>query len=202
MNPAERGPRAAKLARLLRLSHDGETAPGARHRSEAVRGDPKPENSRSAAAKPEPCAAKRILLVDDDAGVRDSLAGVLIGEGYLVLPAADGAEAELLAESNPVDLVLLDLNLPRKCGWETFQRLTSDHPLVPIIIVTGRAAQLFTAAGAGAGALIEKPVAIPKLLQVLRELMAEPPDDRLARLAGRGAVFRYLPSSEPNDPDS
>ncbi len=151
-------------------------------------------NSEGHAAGPadtHPTAHRRILLVDDDAGVRGSLSDVLVSEGYVVIPANDGQEAIELAASIQVDLVLLDLNMPRKNGWEAFERLSADHPLLPIIIVTARPNQLFTAVGAGVGALLEKPLDIPTLLRTIKRLLAESAATRLARLAGQATDFHY-----------
>jgi len=136
--------------------------------------------------------SKRILVVDDDPGVRTSLGDVLLTEGYAVFPAKDGQQAVELARSTEVDLVLLDLNMPVKNGWDTFEQLTREHPLVPIIIVTARPNQFFTALAAGAGALMEKPMDIPTLLRTIKRLLSEPPETRLARLAGRETDFHYF----------
>jgi len=137
---------------------------------------------------------KKILVIDDDVAVRESLACALSYENYLVLPAADGGEALKVAAATPIDLVLLDLNMPFKSGWDIFERLTAEHPLLPVIIITARPNQLFTALGAGAGALMEKPLDFPELLQTMRRLIAEPTNVRLARLAGRPAEFDYRPA--------
>lgn len=136
----------------------------------------------------------KLLLVDDDPGVRESLAHVLTTEGYDVLPAANGVEALEVAALHPVDLVLLDLNLPRKNGWDTFELMIKQNPQLPVIIITARPNQLFPALAAGAGALMEKPLDFPKLLQTIRDLLAEPAQARAARLAGKPAEFHYLPS--------
>ena len=141
-------------------------------------------------------AGKRILLVDDDSTVRDSLKEVLVAEGYFVIPAENGQQALELASQLPVDLVLLDLNMPVKNGWDTFERLTAEHPLIPIIIVTARPNQLFTAVNAGAGALLEKPMDIPTLLRAMEKLLAETAEQRLARLAGKKTEFHYRPATE------
>lgn len=133
----------------------------------------------------------RILLADDDASVRESLSGVLVSEGYGVIPASDGQQALDLAASTHIDLVLLDLNMPVKNGWDTFERLSFDHPLIPIIIVTARPNQLFTAVAAGVGALLEKPMDIPTLLRTMEKLLAESSEQRLARLAGLETEFHY-----------
>jgi two-component system, OmpR family, phosphate regulon response regulator OmpR len=138
-------------------------------------------------------AENRILVVDDDSSVREMLTRVLVGEGYLVSAAADGTSALEIATATKIDLVLLDLNMPGKSGWDTFERLTAENPLLPVIIVTARANQLFTAMGAGVGALLEKPLHFPKLLQTIEQLLAEPAELRLARMAGSRPVdFHYM----------
>jgi DNA-binding response OmpR family regulator len=134
---------------------------------------------------------QRILVVDDDPTVRDSLAGVLMSAGYSVLLAENGQQALDLAGERPVDLVLLDLNMPVKNGWDTFERLSSEHPLVPVIVTTAHPNQLFTAVGAGVGALLEKPMDMCVLLRTIEKLLAEAPAHRLARLAGMQADFHY-----------
>jgi DNA-binding response OmpR family regulator len=138
-----------------------------------------------------PRPRKCILLVDDDPTVRDSINDVLVSEGYVVVPAENGQQALDLAAGFAVDLVLLDLNMPVKNGWDTFQQLTFEHPLIPIIIATARPNQLFAAIGAGAGALLEKPMDIPTLLRTVEKLLAESAEKRLARLAGVETEFHY-----------
>jgi len=133
--------------------------------------------------------------VDDDPTVRDSLNDVLLAEGYLIIPAQDGQQALDLANKSPVDLVLLDLNMPVKNGWDTFERLTAEHPLIPIIIATARSNQLFTAVSAGAAALLEKPMDIPTLLRTMKKLLVETTEQRLARLAGKDTEFLYKPAT-------
>jgi len=93
-----------------------------------------------------------------------------------------------------------DLNLPGKNGWETFEALTAENPLLPVIIVTARPNQLFTAMGAGVGALLEKPLNFPKLLETIAGLLVEPADSRRARIAGKPAEFRYLPPQKKRRP--
>jgi len=136
----------------------------------------------------------RVLLVDDDPTVRDSLSDVLVAEGYFVVPAANGQQALELASQSPVDLVLLDLNMPIRNGWDTFEQLTREHPLIPVIIVTARPNQLFTALNAGAGALLEKPLDIPMMLRTMEKLLVEPAEQRLERLAGKETDFHYKPA--------
>ena len=85
--------------------------------------------------------------------------------------------------------------MPVKNGWDTFEQLTREHPLLPIIIVTARPNQLFTALNAGAGALLEKPMDIPMLLRTMENLLVETIGQRLARLAGKKTKFHYRPAT-------
>jgi len=141
-------------------------------------------------------AGDHILLVDDDPTVRDSLSDVLVSEGYTVIQAENGQRALDLVRTSAIDLVLLDLNMPIKGGWDTFEQLTREHPLIPIIIMTARPNQLFTALNAGAGALLEKPMDIPSLLRTVRKLLAETTEQRLARLTGKETDFHYRAAGE------
>jgi len=146
------------------------------------------------ATTPNPAAgALRILLADDDPGVRESLTAALKSDGHQVLPAKDGQEALDLAAGTEVDLVLLDLKMPVKNGWDTFERLTTQNPLLPVIVITARPNQLFTALGAGVGALLEKPVDIQMLHKTMHALLAESNEQRLARMTGHLVAFHYLP---------
>jgi DNA-binding response OmpR family regulator len=132
-----------------------------------------------------------ILIVDDDDSVREMLRRVLVGEGYAVVTAADGPQALKIAKDGDIDLVLLDLNMPAMSGWDTFERLTRADPALAVIVITARSSQLVMAEGAGVGALLEKPLDFPTLLRTVTELLAEPPESRLARLAGKSSCFYY-----------
>ncbi len=168
--------KAPNLAHALLANHPG---PGA-----FLCQDPAPPSKR----RPR---RKRVLLVDDDPTVRDSLYDVLVAEGYGVIPAGNGLQAVDLAQRLPCDLVLLDLNMPLMNGWDTFEQLTREHPILPVVIITARPNQVFTAASAGAAALLEKPLDIPTLLEAMQKLLAETVEQRLARLVGRHTEFYY-----------
>ena len=134
---------------------------------------------------------KRILIVDDDTSIREALNKVLRAEGYETVLAANSDEAVSQFGVGGIDLVLLDLNLPTKSGWDLFEWFTGTDPLVPVIIITGRADQCTLATGAGVGALIEKPVDVDFLLKSIRDLLAETNDARLHRLLGNNESLRY-----------
>jgi CheY-like chemotaxis protein len=137
---------------------------------------------------------KRVLIVDDDAAVRESVRKVLEGAGYDVAAASDGEEAVAQFVPEQIDLVLLDLNLPLRSGWDVFERLTTRYPFVPVIIITGMPNQNRTALAAGAGALMEKPIDVPALLKTMCELLAEPKEARLRRMCGYQQDTKYLRS--------
>jgi CheY-like chemotaxis protein len=138
---------------------------------------------------------KRVLVVDDDESVRASLKKVLLAAGYEVVLAAGGLEAAVRFEPGEIDLLLLDLNLPNQNGWEVFERLTTLHPFVPVIIITGLADQYRMALAAGVGALFEKPVEVDDLLRRMEQLLAEPEEVRLRRVCG---YFQDTPLVRPS----
>jgi len=140
-----------------------------------------------------PGIKKNILVLDDDPQVRESLRKVLQAEGYEVLLAANDQEGLEQFDSTHIDLLLLDLNLPAKSGWDLFERFSSTNPLLPIIIITGRHNEYNLAAAAGVGALMEKPLDVPLLFQTIAALLVEPAEARLKRLVGLNNDVRYAP---------
>jgi DNA-binding response OmpR family regulator len=127
---------------------------------------------------------KKILIADDDASVRKALGRVLEEEGYQVILAADGREAVEKFESGPVDLLVLDIGLPVRNGWKTFERITSRAPALPIVIITGKAGPCDLAVATGFGAVMEKPLDVGQLLQTMKDLLGESQETRLHRLCG------------------
>ena len=127
---------------------------------------------------------KRVLIVDDDIAVSRSMKRVLEGAGYAVSLAMDSEEAIVQFLPEQTDLLLLDLNLPTRSGWEVFERLTTRCPFVTVIIITGMPNQLPTALSAGASALMEKPVDPVQLLETISEVLSEGNETGLRRLCG------------------
>lgn len=81
-----------------------------------------------------------ILLAEDDAQVRTMAARVLSNEGYIVVEAADGAEAVSRFEKRPdeIDLVMLDVVMPKRTGPEAYRQIARLRPGVPVLFITGQ----------------------------------------------------------------
>ncbi len=120
-------------------------------------------------------ANETILIVDDEESVRNSLAGVMQDEGYVVVTAASGEEClERLAETQPA-LTLLDIAMPGMDGVETLRRLREQRPDMPVVMVTGHGT-IETAVRTvklGAYDFIVKPPELQHLTLVVRHGIAE-----------------------------
>src|SRR3984893_12073171 len=79
----------------------------------------------------------RILVIDDEAAIRDSLRMTLEYEGYDVFGAATGQEGLVLGEREAPDRVLLDVKMPGMDGIEVLERLPNMNESVPVIVVSG-----------------------------------------------------------------
>jgi len=118
-----------------------------------------------------PLTAARILVADDEAGVRSFLREVLEQDRYEVLEAVDGKEAHSLA--GQVDLVITDLVMPEQEGIETIRALRREVPGVGIIATSGAFGGLFLKAAKtlGADAVLAKPVTPELLLAKVAEVL-------------------------------
>jgi len=115
-----------------------------------------------------------LLLVDADLAVRESLGAVLMQAGYGVITASDAAEAACHAGPRRFDLLVLDINLSFKHGWEIFRELVNLAPEAPIIVTTNTSNKYPAALMSGVSALIEKPVDPRLLLKHVDDLLASP----------------------------
>ena len=128
----------------------------------------------------------RLLLVEDDAMIGDTVLQVLRAEHYAVDWVRDGVMADGALKSEQYDLVLLDLGLPKRDGLDVLRALRSRRAHVPVLIATARDAVGDRIAGLDAGAddYVVKPYDIDELLARIRAL--------LRRSAGRGEpVFAH-----------
>jgi two-component system response regulator MprA len=128
-----------------------------------------------------PAARPRVLVVDDDRAVRDSLRRSLEFNGYDVALAGDGAEGLVAVGSQHPDVVVIDVMMPRLDGIETTRALRGAGNDVPILVLTARDAVGDRVEGLDAGAddYLTKPFALQELLARLRALLRRvvPADD-------------------------
>ena len=129
----------------------------------------------------------KILVVDDERAVRDSLRRALELEGYSVELAADGEEAlERLGGNGEIDALILDILMPRLDGVEVCRRLRRKGFRVPILMLTARDEVENRVAGLDAGAddYVTKPFALEELLARVRALLRRTP-------GGSGQLLRF-----------
>lgn len=115
----------------------------------------------------------RLLLVEDDAALRLSLARRLEAEGHRVDQAADGEDGLFQATEYPVDLAIVDLGLPRLNGIDLVKRLRAEGRKTPVLILTARGSWQDKVAGLEAGAddYLTKPFEYPELAARVKALL-------------------------------
>jgi DNA-binding response OmpR family regulator len=108
----------------------------------------------------------RILVVEDELGLREGLCDLLTGDGHEVSAASDGAEGVARGLAEPFDLVVLDIMLPRIDGLEVCRRLRAARPGVPVLMLTARGGEDDVVRGLGEGAddYVTKPFGARELL--------------------------------------
>ena len=116
-----------------------------------------------------------IMVVEDEAAIRDLLQRRLVLENYRVITASDGARAIALARSEQPALILMDMGLPILNGWQATQRLKSkpDTQAIPIIALTAYAMpeDRDRCLAAGCNEYETKPIDFPRLLLKIRALL-------------------------------
>jgi DNA-binding response OmpR family regulator len=114
-----------------------------------------------------------VLLAEDDPAISEPLARALRREGYDVDVASDGPETLEAAKNGGIDLIVLDIGLPRLDGLEVCRRIRSSGQSVPVLILTARADEVDTVIGLDAGAddYVTKPFRLAELLARVRALL-------------------------------
>ena len=121
--------------------------------------------------------AKRIMVIDDSAALRQSVVDALIDAGYEVIGAADGKEALGMLDGSKVDLMICDVHMPRMDGL-TFVREVKqlvDYRFVPVIMLTTESSEKSRLAGlqAGAKAWVVKPFRPDQILHAVAKLVPQ-----------------------------
>ena len=115
----------------------------------------------------------RILVIDDEAAIRDSLRMILEYEGYEFLGAASGQDGLAMVERENPDLVFLDIKMPGMDGLEVLQRIKAANEIVPVVMISGHATVTTAVEATKLGALdfIEKPLASERVLVTIRNAL-------------------------------
>ncbi len=117
----------------------------------------------------------RVLIVDDDADIRDSFEAAFQSEGALTQVCSDGQDAVRICHEDPPDVVILDMMLPKRSGFLVLEKIKGreDSPIVIMVTANeGKRHQAY-AESLGADRYLLKPVPLDRLLEVTLELLDE-----------------------------
>src|SRR2546421_8513714 len=133
--------------------------------------------------------SKRILVVEDEEAIADSVAFSLRSEGFDVDAVGDGETALEAARQHAYDVMILDLMLPGISGVEVCRRVRAESAL-PILMLTARTAEVDRVIGLDAGAddYVPKPFSIPELVSRVRAILRRRDLDRDERDDGKRVV--------------
>lgn len=118
----------------------------------------------------------RVLVVDDERDIRDTVQAMLEIEGYLVIQAANGADALAALEREPPDVILLDMRMPVLDGWGFAAELRRRGHEVPVVVMTAARDAARWASEIAAAAFVAKPFRFDDLIRAVE--VARPGDAR------------------------
>lgn len=127
--------------------------------------------------------SRRILIVEDDAAIREGVRDALEGSGFSCLEAEDATTAVELVHSTIPDLILLDVVLPDFDGFGVLRRVRESHPALPVIMLTARGEEQLRVKGLKSGAddYVVKPFSIVELLARVEAVLRRCPENEVAR---------------------
>jgi two-component system nitrogen regulation response regulator NtrX len=116
---------------------------------------------------------EKILIIDDEPSVREVLNDILSDEGYEILEAPDGVEGLRMMKTEPVDLVFLDIWLPKMGGIDVLKVIREEYPVVSVLIISGHANVdlAVKAIKMGAFDFLEKPLDMTRVLTLSRNAL-------------------------------
>ncbi|MFM7520653.1 MAG: response regulator transcription factor [Planctomycetota bacterium] len=120
--------------------------------------------------------SRRILLVDDDEEIVESMRAVLESKGYEIIVARDGNQGLLLAERETPDLIVLDMMMPKRSGFLVLEQLRRSRPVpVKVVMITANEGSRHRAYAEmlGVDDYIRKPFAMDRLLATVQRLLAD-----------------------------
>ena len=141
-------------------------------KSQPVADEPLEQGEKSA---PKVSGGKRVLLVDDDVEIMESMRTVLESKGYEILVARDGNQGLVMAESENPDLVVLDMMMPKRSGFLVLERLRRSRPVpMRVIMITANEGSRHKAYAEmlGVDDYIRKPFAMDRLLDSVERLLS------------------------------
>ena len=116
-----------------------------------------------------------VLIVDDSSTLREMIAGLLINAGMTVVEAKDGIEAKQLIETNPPDLVVLDIVMPNMNGYELCRWIknTANTQDIPVVICSSKSEEFdrYWGMKQGADAYIAKPFRPNDMIDTVKQLL-------------------------------
>jgi len=131
--------------------------------------------SAATATKPTKAGGKRVLLVDDDTEIVESMRTVLESRGYEILVARDGNQGLMMAEKEEPDLVVLDMMMPKRSGFLVLEKLRRSRPVpMRVIMITANEGSRHKAYAEmlGVDDYIRKPFAMDRLLDSINRLLS------------------------------
>ena len=114
-----------------------------------------------------PAGGLKVLVVDDEPGMRETLVDILETVGYEVSAAGDGEQALDAVRENDVDVVVMDVQMPKRDGVSVLQQLRSPPPTIIMMTAYAIEERLRSAVDANAFAILHKPFAVDRLLSLI-----------------------------------
>lgn len=151
---------------------------------------------------------KKILVVDDEPDVRDFLASCIEDAGFTVTTAVDGQDALEKIESNPPDLITLDMHMPKKSGIKVIRALRENEKYtgLPIIVITAHAKDEFGSedikefnaftSGLRPRYTMEKPITPKVLIKSICDILDVTPEEKEAPATERDELINLIKSSD------
>jgi DNA-binding response OmpR family regulator len=134
-----------------------------------------PEIATATALATQKRGGKRVLLVDDDTEIVESMRTVLESRGYEILTARDGNQGLMMAEKEEPDLVVLDMMMPKRSGFLVLEKLRRSRPVpMKVIMITANEGSRHKAYAEmlGVDDYIRKPFAMDRLLASIDKLLS------------------------------